>query len=110
MESFTITANYQINNALFYLNNEAQAENLSVEALWKKDTIYFSSHIKQFERNNEANLMGQIGLTTTKISLHFLESEINLLNDKWVFDENNKMDIYKTLSSSIIYSSMPLSL
>ena len=84
-----------LNNQFFYFNNEAQAENTNFEALWKNDTIRFSTHSQQFQRNNSLNLMGEIALGNEKTSLHFIESEINLLKDKWHFDPLNAVTLYK---------------
>lgn len=88
-------ANYQLHNSYFYVENKPQMENTNIEALWKKDTIAFSSDFKQFNRSNTANLIGEIGLGKEKIGLHFIESEVNILKDKWVFPENNFVNFYK---------------
>lgn len=88
-------ANVHINNSLFYIDSVAHVENSNIEALWKKDTIDFSSHFKQNQRSNTANLIGKIALNKENISLNFIESDLNLLQDQWVFDQNNQIDFFQ---------------
>ncbi|MCP4521771.1 MAG: hypothetical protein GY827_08805 [Cytophagales bacterium] len=91
----TLEANMNVINDVFYVSEKPQAENLNLETLWKDDKILFSSQVDHYQKNNGANIVGELGLYNDKITLHLSESEIKIDTIHWNFFPNNNIVFYK---------------
>ncbi|MCB0497941.1 MAG: translocation/assembly module TamB domain-containing protein [Cyclobacteriaceae bacterium] len=73
------------------LESGAELENLQISSIWKKDTLDFKIHLKQEEQLNENSIHGRFAFARDTTILTILPSTLQLLEEKWHIQENNKI-------------------
>ncbi len=69
----------------------AQMRDLTVDAIWADDHIAFQQSIKQQSTSNYANLSGELTFLEDSTFIHLNPSELSVLNDRWVFSDQNQV-------------------
>lgn len=89
--------------------NGLQTENLKVNAYWdEKNQIDFNTNIDQLSNNSFADIYGKVQFTPQgyELKINPGNSSLVLLNDKWIFSENNST---KVAGSKVDFSDLKLS-
>jgi hypothetical protein len=83
---------------MLYVRSERQkiksftaTENFYFEGIWNNRTIDFQTRIKQYDHPNSATFMGKFDFLENKKSLSLHHSFIELLEQKWMINENNNI-------------------
>ncbi len=98
-----VLASGVINSEKQQLGTNAPSEKLYVEGAWDFDKIVFNSSLQQQNSTNRADLNGDILFTDLGVDLKFKNSKIKLLNESWVINPQNLMQIS---SAGIKFESM----
>ncbi len=69
----------------------ARMRDLTVDAVWANDHIDFRQRIKQQGTSNYANLSGELTFLEDSTLVHLNPSELSVLNDRWVFSNQNRV-------------------
>lgn len=69
----------------------AQMRDLTIDAVWANDHIDFQQRIKQQNTSNYANLSGELTFLEDSTFVHLNPSELSVLNDRWVFSDQNRV-------------------
>ncbi len=69
----------------------ARMRDLTVDAVWANDHIDFQQRIKQQNTSNYANLSGELTFSEDSTFIHLDPSELLVLNDRWVFSDQNQV-------------------
>ena len=64
---------------------------LTVDAVWANDHIDFQQRIKQQGTGNYANLSGELTFVEDSTFIHLNPSELSVLNDRWIFSDQNQV-------------------
>ena len=66
-------------------------DNLSIDAVWNKDKIDFTSSVSQSENDNYADLSGALNFLNDKIEVKFNPSDFRVIDKIWQIGANNKI-------------------
>lgn len=72
------------------LNTGSKLENFNIGANWKYDTLDFVVHLEQEQKTNINNIIGRFTFGTDTTYLSILPSTLQVLEEKWHIQENNK--------------------
>ena len=86
-----VKASLQFTSADQTLNTGSKLENLSVGANWKSDTLNFNMHLEQDNKANINNINGRFTFATDTTYLSLLPSTLQVLEEKWKIQEDNKV-------------------
>ncbi len=83
--------------AMFYINSDEQVlrgintEDLYFEGIWNNSHIDFELDIDQVAYPNYARLLGTLDFLPGETVLHFMPSDLSILDEKWQVDPNNRI-------------------
>ena len=77
-----------------FLGNE-DFRDLQVEAIWDDDHLEFDSEIYQVGNNNNARFRGEVYFKPDVTEIEVNRSEFNVIDKRWVFNEDNKIILDK---------------
>ena len=86
-----VLAEFEFNSQNQILSSGSELENLNVSAKWKKDTLNFEVQIKQGQNTNVNDLHGRFSFVTDTTYLTILPSTLQVLEERWHVQENNKI-------------------
>ena len=72
---------------------DARMKDLTLDAVWANGHIDFQQSIEQQDTRNYANIAGTLTFLEDSTLIHLNSSELQVLNDRWVFSDNNQITI-----------------
>jgi len=88
-----ITAILDINSETQENVKNDQTKNFKINGNWTNDHIDLSYNIDQIDQGNEINIKSTIDLLPDSTVIKFQPSKMIILNDKWNFSPQNRIDI-----------------
>ena len=72
---------------------EAPMKDFTLNAVWADGHIDFQQSIEQQDTRNYANISGELTFLEDSTLIHLNPSELQILNDRWFFSDNNQITI-----------------
>ncbi len=88
--------------AMAYIHSQAQqysekvdSDSLTIEVIWDKNHVDFSTYLQQKKQNHFANIFGEVDFLAPETKIHFKPSNFMVLGKYWQLERNNAIHLRK---------------